>query len=235
MSKNLQFWEPIVGKAWYLNNTELFDSKYMNDIMGFLMNDYSKSNVVPLQSDIFKCFLSTPYDQVRVIILGDDLMTTMTDKVPDSTGLAYANRESVLDLSKPLHNIFTSVESNCYDGLNVNLDVTLESWAKQGVLLLNTTLTRNVYRKKVHEPMWKPFIEQILKKLSQDKNGLHFCFWGKENKKLEPLVNGLFHFKYEHVDPSDKLKINEDWNCTHFQDINNNIIQQNGKEEIIIW
>lgn len=236
MSKNLQFWEPIVGKAWYLNNTELFDSKYMSDVMGFLMQDYSKSNVVPLQSDIFKAFKMTPYDEVKVIILGEDVYSTSSNGFPDATGLAFANRSDVINIDKSLRSIFSAIENTCYDGLNIDTDITLESWAKQGVLLLNTSLTQNIYRKQVHKGMWKPFTEQILKGLSQNKNGLHFCFWGKEVKYFEPIVNGLFHYKYEGDYPSGKrTKMGEDWKCTHFQDINNNIIGQNGKESIIVW
>lgn len=232
---NLKFWKPIVGESWYLNNTELFDSKYMSDVMGYLIQDYDKSNVVPLQSDIFKAFKMTSYDEIKVIILGQEPYSTLTNNIPDATGLAFANREDTINVNPSLKNIFRAIELGCYDGLNVNPDITLESWAKQGVLLLNTSLTLNVYRKQVHKPMWKSFIAEILKNLNNNKTGLHFCFWGNEVKEFQYLINDLFHFKYEFTHPSEASKVGEDWKCTHFQDINSNIIQQNGKEEIIVW
>lgn len=235
MSSNLDFWKPIVGESWYMNYQGLFDSQYMQNVMNFLIENYPKSTIFPLQQDIFKAFRLTPFDKVKVVILGQEPYIAENENFPIATGLAYGNPVDSIQLSSPLKNIRRAVELSVYKGLNVNFDVTLEEWAEQGVLLLNTSLTVNKYKPGSHEAVWMEFTKMILKGLSEMKTGLHFCFWGSKLNSLEYLVNGIFHYKYESTHPSQYLKIGDDWECSHFNDINMNIIQQNGKEEIITW
>lgn len=231
MSK-IDFWRSIIGEDWYVNHASLFDSKGMNDIISFLMKEYQTSDVIPLQKDIFKPFMMTEYDELKVVIMGGEIYRGSTNYVPDATGLAFANREVNVLVHPTLKTIFSAVELCTYDGLNINPDITLESWAKQGVLLLNNSLTDNIHRKDSHKPMWQGFLYKLIGELNEKKKGLHFCFWGNEAQNYRPLINGLFNYAYSCPYPELKGAV-DFWACTHFQDINNSLIQDN--KEPIVW
>jgi uracil-DNA glycosylase len=235
MSNNLEFWKPIVGEAWYLNNQTMFDSPYMKEILAKVNQEYKQGTILPLQKDIFKAFRLTPFDKVRVVILGSSPYTTGPEDEPSATGLAFANPVDTLDLNPELKAIHRALEVSSYDGLKINFDITLEEWAEQGVLLLNTELTVNKYRPGSHSLLWDGFTKFIIQSLNKQKTGLHFVFWGDKVKKYSGLVNGIFHFTYEHSHPFKAMKIGQDWQCTHFNDINMNLIQTNGYESTIAW
>lgn len=233
---NLAFWKPIVGEGWYLNNQELFDSQDMMNLMGFLVNEYKIGKIAPLQGDIFKAFKLTPYNKVKVIIVGQDPYPTFTNGIPDATGLAFANRRTVLGMSPSLKQINLALEKDIFRGGPIlDFDVTLESWAEQGVLMLNTALTINTFRKSLHKPYWKFFIESLLLNLSNNKTGLHFVFWGKDAQKFNTM-NGLFHYTYEYKHPASVVyNPGTSWDCKHFTEINMNLLGQNGESETIKW
>lgn len=233
---NLSFWEPIVGKDWYINNHELFDSQEMQNLMGFIIHEYKVGKIAPLQKDVFKAFKLTPWEKVKVVIVGQDPYPTFTNDVPDATGLAFGNRRTVLGMSPSLQQIAYAVEKDIFNGGPIlDFDVTLETWAQQGVLLLNTALTINVFRRNLHKSYWKFFTESLLLNLSNQKTGLHFVFWGKDAQRFNTM-NGLFHYTYEYKHPASvTYNPGTTWDCKHFSEINMNILGQNGPEEAIKW
>lgn len=207
----------------------------MNNLMGFLINEYKIGKIAPSQGDIFKALRITSYDSIKVIILGQDPSPNFTNDIPDATGLAFANRRTVLGMTPELKQINLAVEKDIFKGGPIlDFDVTLENWAKQGVLMLNTALTINTFRKSLHRPYWKFFIESLLLNLSNNKTGLHFVFWGKDVQKFNN-INGLFHYVYEYSHPTSANKPGNPWDCKHFTEININILEQNGQEETIKW
>lgn len=235
MSTKLDFWKPIVGEDWYLNNRDIFDSDYMTNVLNEISAQYSKAVIFPLIQDIFLPFRLTPFNEVRVVILDKEPYTSGTESEPNATGLAFANPVDTLAVSPALKNIHTAVELYCYDGLKVQFDITLREWASQGVLLLNSSLTTNKYKPGSHIPIWDGFIKFIIQSLDKQKTGLHFVFLGDYVKRFEPLVNGLFHYKYDYTHPAKAVGVGKNWDCKIFRDINYNIIGQNGVEESIAW
>ena len=231
MSLNLEFWKPLVGETWFLNNQSLFNSPFAQGLLSKVNQEYQKGTIYPLQEDIFKAFRMTPFDKVKIVILGDEPFTTGPENEPDATGLAYANNPESMNMTISMQNIHKAIETTCYNGLNVSFDYSLEEWADQGVLLLNTALTVNKHKPGSHIVMWEGFTKYIVESLNKQTTGLHFVFWGKQVQRYAPLVNGLFHFKYEFEHPSKK----GEWNCTHFNDINFNLIETNGYKDTIAW
>lgn len=200
-------------------------------MMNFLAGEYKKGTIAPTQGDIFRAFRMTPYDKVKVVIVGQDPYPTFTNGMPDATGLAFANRKDVLSLSPSLRMIRNAVENNM-DALHLDFDVSLEKWAKQGVLLLNTALTINIYRRNLHKPLWEKFTRGILYNLDINKQDLHFVFWGKDAQRFNN-INGLFHNTYEYMHPTAAVYKNNQWDCKHFEQINNNLTYD--KQETIKW
>lgn len=223
MSTKKEFWNKVVGESWYNFNPELWNSTYMEKVMTYISKRYKRATVYPDTQNIFRPFKLCPKDNMRVLILGDKPNTDGS-----ATGLAFAHREDKFKMKPELKQIMDSIENSCYNGFNLSFNTDLEGWASQGVLLLNSILTIERFGEVSHESVWQDFIIQLLIKFN-DIHGLHVCLWGNARKYKKYLDESKLHI-YEDEYP-DKL----DWNCSHFKDINENIIKQNGKEEIIKW
>ena len=113
-----------------------------------------------------------------------------------ATGLAFANRADRRKVSPSLKNIITAVEIDYGNKHEVNVkglldvDVSLESWAKQGVLLLNTALTVEQGKAGSHTELWKDFTRMFIEMLSRNKSNLVFVLWGKKAQAYEPYIRG---------------------------------------------
>lgn len=147
--------------------------------------------ILPDTSRTFKAFRLCPLKNVRVVILGQDPYHDGS-----ATGLAFANRADRRKVSPSLRNIITAVETDYgkKHGVNVkgllDVDTTLESWAKQGVLLLNTALTVEQSRAGSHTELWKPFTKMFIESLSTNKCNLVFVLWGKKAQEYEQYIKG---------------------------------------------
>lgn len=229
MTKQETFWTKIIGEDWY-NHLNYLNSDEMLKLMEFIGKDYKTSLIYPDSKEIFKAFKLCKFSDVKVIIIGED---PYKQKISND-GIPFSNRDSVLELSPEMKKIRQCVERDCYDGLKLDFDVTLESWAKQGVLLLNTSLTYKQYNPEAHRKVWARFIREVIISLNQ-LPGFHFCFWGEFAQNFTQFVDEEKHFKYQCELPSTAHNEMRDWHCNHFAMINKNIIEQNGEEEIIVW
>lgn len=235
MSSSKEFWIPVVGADWYNNCKGLFDSSYMAKLLSFIQQENKVGIVYPKQKDIFKAFKLTNFEDVRVVIIGQDPYFTESNGIPDATGLAFANPIEKLNPNSSLEMIWKCIERSCYNGVRLDFDYTLEEWAEQGVLLLNTALTVKKYSAGSHTKPWDNFTKYILQCLNAKKTGLHFCFWGNHAKEYNYHINDKKHFKYEFTHPAYAARQGIDWGCPHFKDINVKIAEQNGEEFCIRW
>lgn len=232
MSKEA-FWKRVVGEGWYNFYPELWNSSYMENVLTIINNKYKNATIYPEMTNLFKAFKLCPFNEFKVLILGQDPYPNEVNGKPVATGLAFANSEETLKLSPSLVKIHETLERDCYDGFNIHFDTTLEEWAKQGVLLLNTSLTFEKY-KGGHFEIWKDFIKAFLIKINEI-NGCHICLWGNHAKGYKQFLNEKMVYIYEEVHPAYAARNNIDWKCNHFKEINKRIFEQNGKEEIIAW
>ena len=240
-----EFWTKVVGESWYNNCKPLFDSEYAVKLIKFIKSENTKAVIYPKQKDIFKAFKLTSFEDVRVVIVGQDPYFTEENGIPDATGLAFANPETKLKPNPSLIKIHECIERECYKGLVLNFDYTLEHWAEQGVLLLNTALTTKKYSALAHKQPWDKFTKAILKFLYYKKLGIQFCLWGNHAKSYKSLFQNkasLFNqdplprnFVYEYTHPAYAARQNMDWKCDHFMKINKTIELQNGPEFCIKW
>jgi uracil-DNA glycosylase len=215
-----KFWIDIVGEEWHGAFPGLWESPYTGKVMEHIMKLYQSTTVYPESKDLFKPFKLCDYNSLKVIILGD-----YPSPKGISTGLAYANSDETLQLTAKLTKIQNAVEMDVYDGMNMGFDVTLESWAKQGVLLLNRSLTIEKFKPdEPHYHIWKKFIQGLVLAINLYNNGVHFVFWGKEAQQYSQLVlQEKDKGNYIHCfDSLDKAK----WECTNFSEINNKLKQK---------
>lgn len=221
-----KFWTKVIGEDWYNLAPGLWDSKYMANVMEFTIGKYKSATIFPEQRNLFRVFRLTPFEDVRVVILGQDPYHTEVQGEPVATGLAFANNEKVLRITPPLEKIWRAVERT--EGLDIDFDITLEKWAKQGVLLLNTSLTVEKFSSTSHLYVWKKMIQTIILMISLKKNGVHFCLWGNKVREFEQFI-AEGNYIHTFVHPSYAAFQNTDWNCEHFKEINNHL------KDKIVW
>jgi len=182
-------WMPFLG--------EEFNKPYMQELFQFLAQEKKQGkNVFPDEEHILEAFRLTPFNQVKVVILGQDPYHGMGQ----AHGLAFSVRKGV----KPppsLVNIFKELQSdmNCLTPTHG----CLESWAKQGVLLLNTVLT--VEESKAgshHKKGWEHFTDKVIEVLNERKDHLVFIIWGSPAQKKASRVDEKKHLVLKSVHPS---------------------------------
>ena len=217
MSNRKEFWFPRIGESWYNAVPGLWESEYMNRVMLYLKGMYATGTMYPDKKDIFKAFKMTPFDDVKVVILGQDPYFDGS-----ATGLAFANKDDSLRMSPSLEKIKECIEKE--NGmLHLDFDITLESWANQGVLLLNTALTVEKYKPNSHLDVWKKFTATILSTLTIKKDPIHFCLWGKKAQEYEQWLLTEAHYVHKFQHPAYAARQNIDWNCNHFKKINSQL------------
>ena len=195
--------------------------------LGILLATRKKEvNILPRTDCIFRAFKETPYSDVRVVILGMDPYHSIIKNQAVATGLAFES--GIWNYIPPsLGNILKELSDDIGDG-----EADLTSWAKQGVLLINTALTVEEGNAGSHARYWEPFTEAVLKSLSET-TGLIYCLWGRHAKMYKKYINPNFNYVLEAAHPS-PLSAHRGWfGCKHFSEINKILLGQT--KDHIIW
>jgi len=214
--------------SWKLALKDLFQKPYFNQIAEHIKAEKAlHKTIYPIGSAIFNAFDQTPYDQVKVIILGQDPY----HNAHQAMGLSF----SVPDGVKPppsLMNIFKELNKDI--GMAIPSTGNLTPWAKQGVLLLNAALTVRANEPASHAKIgWMDFTDDIIHLLSEEKNGLVFILWGNFAQQKLKLINPLKHKILKAAHPSPFSAYNGFFGCKHFSATNEYLVQK--KTNPINW
>lgn len=225
-----QFWEHQIGTKWTNVLAPLLRSEYMNELMCTLSKMYADEEryIFPKKLDIFKAFRLTPFEEVKVIILGQDPYHNGR-----ATGLAFANPKEFEDKPSPaLRRIRQQTPS-----FGVSTDVGLEKWAQQGVLLLNTALTVEQAKPGSHATMWTTFTKRVLELMCDNHSGLIFLLWGSHAQKHEAHINERLHYIIKAEHPTAGIyKGSAPWEANNcFEKTNDLLLKNNGAEFLIHW
>lgn len=174
-----------------------FAKDYFKKLTEFVKNEYLSSKVYPLPKFIFRAFELTPFDQVKVVVLGQDPY----HGVDQANGLAFAVNDGVR-LPPSLQNIYKELKSDTGQDPEVEGGA-LEAWAKQGVLLLNATLTVQAGKAASHQNKgWEQFTDAVIRVLSEQKQHLVFILWGAYAQKKGAIVDESKHLVIRSAHPS---------------------------------
>ncbi|MEI8006456.1 MAG: uracil-DNA glycosylase [Bacteroidota bacterium] len=216
---------PAIEESWKIVLGNEFVKPYVSELKAFLVEEKKKHKVFPPGPLIFNAFNQTPFGSVKVVILGQDPY--------HGTGEAHGLCFSVLDgITKPpsLVNIFKEIESDL--GLPPPKSGNLTAWARQGVLLLNATLTvRENQPASHHNKGWETFTDEAIRQLSERSEGLIFVLWGKFAEAKAILIDQTKHFILKSPHPSPFSANRGFFGCRHFSRINE-LLRQMGKDEI---
>jgi uracil-DNA glycosylase len=212
--------------SWKARLLSEFSQPYMHDLREFLKKEISARKVIyPRGSEYFAALDHTPFDKVKVVILGQDPY----HGVNQAHGLCFSVRPQV-DIPPSLQNIFIELKNDL--GIEPPNHGHLTHWAEQGVLLLNATLTVEAGKAGSHQNKgWEKFTDAVIGVLNRECEGLVFVLWGSYAQKKGAFIDTRKHLVLEGPHPSPLSAHRGFFGCKHFSKINN-YLQAHGKAPI---
>ena len=214
-----------IGESWKENLQEEFGKEYFGRIVSFLKTEKATGKTIyPPGPLIFNAFNITPFNQVKVVIIGQDPY--------HGPGQAMGLSFSVPDGVKPPPSLVNIYKELCTDiGMTKPNHGNLEKWARQGVLLLNASLTVEAHNPMSHSKIgWEQFTDSVIKTISDRREGIVFILWGSFARNKKSLIDTSKHFVLESAHPS-PLSATKFFGCRHFSQANA-LLQQQGKTPI---
>lgn len=216
---------PIIEEGWKQVLMEEFQSPYFSSLKEFLVEEKRTHNVFPPGNLIFNAFAHTPFNRVKVVILGQDPYHGRGQ----AHGLCFSVPRGVPQ-PPSLVNIFKELHSDL--GVPVPAHGNLEPWADQGVLLINATLTVRENQAGSHQNRgWENFTNRVIERTSELQNGVVFLLWGRYAQAKEGLIDGNKHLVLKAAHPSPLSAHNGFFGCRHFSRTNE-YLEQQGREAI---
>lgn len=216
-----------IHSSWKAVLREEFNQLYFQVLADFVKQEYARQVVFPPPRQIFAAFDLCPFDEVKVVILGQDPY----HGPGQANGLCFSVNEGI---EKPpsLVNIYKEIASDL--GKPVPASGNLERWARQGVLLLNATLTVLQGAAASHQGKgWEEFTDAVIQKISEEKEQVVFILWGRFARGKASMIDPTKHLVLESAHPS-PLSANQGFfGCKHFSKTNE-YLTTHGKE-VIDW
>ena len=174
-----------IEESWRTRLIEEFEKPYMRELSAFLKTEKKEGKeIFPIGSEIFSAFNFTPFEKVKVVILGQDPYHGKGQ----AHGLSFSVKEGVQP-PPSLENIFKEMKSDI--GLTRPKSGSLEKWAREGILLLNTVLTVEKSKPASHQGKgWEIFTDKVLSLLNEEKSNLVYILWGKKAQEKGTFLNG---------------------------------------------
>lgn len=197
-----------------------FSSGYYLKLRDFLKKEYSTREIYPSMYDIFNALKKTPYEKVKAVILGQDPY----HGPGQAHGMCFSVQKGI-EPPPSLVNIFKELKSDL--SFEPPSHGCLESWAENGVLLLNTVLTVRRGCPNSHKGMgWEVFTDNIIRKLNERKEPIVFILWGANARSKKALITNKHHYIIESVHPSPLSAYNGFFGSKPFSKTNDFLISQ---------
>ncbi len=227
--------EVKINPSWRKHLAKEFEQPYFAELAAFVKKEYLNGAVYPAPKNIFRAFDLCPFEKVKVIILGQDPYHGERQ----ANGLAFAVDKNV-KFPPSLQNIFKEIENDIgsvaarESQVSIKEDGDLSRWAKQGVLLLNATLTVRAHVAGSHQERgWELFTDAAIRALSDEREHLVFMLWGNYAKAKGAHIDRIKHLVLEAPHPSPFSAASGFFGCKHFSKANEYLAEQG--EEPIDW
>ena len=211
----------MIGNGWDNLLKSEYTKEYFLNLEKFVSNEYKTKTIYPKMSEIFKAFQETPYDKVKVVIIGQDPYHGENE----AEGLSFSVKKGI---AKPpsLINIFTELRDDL--GYKIPNNGSLEPWAIEGVLLLNSTLTVVKDTPKSHSNKgWEIFTDEVIKIINKKTTPVVFILWGSDARSKKSLITNKIHSIIESPHPSPLSAYRGFFGSKPFSKANNFLIKNN--------
>ncbi|NVK66777.1 MAG: uracil-DNA glycosylase [Flavobacteriales bacterium] len=178
--------EVKIEASWKDQLSNEFEKDYFKSLIDFVKSEYAthKDGIFPKGNEIFKAFDACPFDQVKVVILGQDPYPTRGH----AHGLCFSVEPHVRPLPKSLNNIYKELETDL--GITPRDNGDLRHWADQGVFMLNSVLTVREGEANSHKNKgWEKFTDAVIEKLAEKREGIVYILWGSKAQEKGRVVN----------------------------------------------
>lgn len=216
-----------IEPSWKKRLNNEFDKDYFIQLTNFVREEYRTKQIFPAANNIFNAFELCPFDQVKVVIIGQDPY----HGVGQAHGLCFSVNDGIA-LPPSLLNIFKEIERDLAKPLPKTGNLT--HWAKQGVLLLNATLTVEAHKAGSHQGNgWEAFTDAVIRKISDEQEHVVFMLWGNYAQQKGAIIDSSKHLVLKTVHPSPLSAYRGFIGCDHFSLANKYLTSHNLNP--IIW
>lgn len=203
-----------IDASWKTHLQSEFDKPYFKELTDYVRDEYARGTVYPAGRNIFNAFDLCPFDKVKVVIIGQDPY----HEPGQAHGLCFSVQDGV-QFPPSLRNIFKEISDDLGKPVPVSGDLT--RWARQGVLLLNATLTVRAGQAGSHQGHgWEEFTDAVIRELNSGRDGLVFILWGGYAKKKGAIIDRSRHFVLSSAHPSPLSAYNGFFGNHHFSQTN---------------
>lgn len=214
-----------IEQSWKKRLQSEFEKPYFRHLTNFVRNEYRSKTIYPPAKLIFNAFENCPFDEVKVVIVGQDPY----HKPGQAHGLCFSVNEGV-QIPPSLVNIYKEIHNDL--GKSVPVSGNLERWSRQGVLLLNATLTVQAHRAGSHQHKgWEEFTDAAIRALANERENLVFILWGAYAQRKGANINTNRHFVLKSTHPSPLSAHRGFFGNQHFSKANE-YLANHGKEPI---
>lgn len=212
-----------IEESWKTRLQEEFDKPYFANLTQFVRNEYASRVVYPPGGEMFAAFDACPFEQVRVVILGQDPY----HEPGQAHGLCFSVNDGV-QFPPSLVNIFKEIESDL--GKPMPRSGNLMRWAQQGVLLLNATLTVRAHQAGSHQNKgWETFTDAVIRRLALEREHIVFVLWGSYAQRKGAFIDRNRHCVLQSPHPSPLSAYRGFFGNKHFSSANNYLVQHGYK------
>jgi len=216
---------PVLDASWKDVLKQEFTNPYFQQLKSFLIEEKRKFTVYPPGKLIFAAFNHTPFEKVRVVIIGQDPY----HGPGQAHGLCFSVPKGI-PVPPSLVNIYRELQNDL--GIPIPKHGNLETWAAQGVLLLNATLTVRAHQAASHQNKgWERFTDAAISRLSEKRSGLVFLLWGNYAISKQSIIDTTRHHVLKAPHPSPLSASRGFFGCKHFSQANR-LLQAQGFEPI---
>lgn len=214
-----------ISNDWLVPLSEEFRKPYYSELYKKVVHAYETKTIFPPKEELFSAFHYTPLHQVKVVIIGQDPY----HNYGQAHGCCFSVKPGV-EIPPSLVNIYKELESDC--GCYIPNHGFLESWAQQGVLLLNTVLTVEAHRANSHQGWgWEKFTDAAIRAVNQQDQPVVYLLWGRPAQQKKSMITNPKHLVLEAPHPSPLSAYRGFFGCKHFSKTNE-FLKANGAEPI---
>lgn len=186
----------MIGNSWDDLLKEEFNKQYFKELISFVTEEYKNKTIFPKQTDIFNAFRYTPYENIKVLLLGQDPY----HGIGQAHGLSFSVKAGI---PKPpsLQNIYKELQNDL--GYPIPNSGTLIDWTKEGVMLLNAVLTVEKDKAASHKDRgWEKFTDEVIKIVNKKDTPVVFILWGSYARSKKEFITNPIHYVIESPHPS---------------------------------